>query len=151
MDITKKYLDAVNGDKFTAAALCARDLMRGDAATHKQGYTKENAALAVVDLFGLFARDYLVVEEILDRYSPARSYEYDEAPLPGDVIRHTNDGDVGVVIGIVNQPTDGLWLDVAFVNDGRTMVTAFEVILERRTVGTSVEDVRAKVREVTGA
>ena len=46
-------------DALAAATLFARDLMRGDAATFKAGYTAENAALAAADVFGVEGEDVL--------------------------------------------------------------------------------------------
>lgn len=60
MELKQRYLSA-GGSELDAAVRMARDLMRGDAATFKAGYTKENAALAVADVFGVDAADVLDV------------------------------------------------------------------------------------------
>lgn len=50
MNIRETYIDLC-GDRFNAACEFARDLMRGDPATFKAGYTAENAGRAAVEMF----------------------------------------------------------------------------------------------------
>jgi hypothetical protein len=49
-DLRETYLSRTNSH-LAAAVLLALDLMRGDPATLKAGYTAENAALAATDVF----------------------------------------------------------------------------------------------------
>lgn len=44
---------AIAGDDHAAAVMLARDLMRGDSATFKVGYSAPNAAYAAGELFGM--------------------------------------------------------------------------------------------------
>jgi hypothetical protein len=64
-DIADNYFRLANGDRLMAARLCARDLMRGDSTQFKAGYTAENAALAVKDLFGLSTEAVAQLESLL--------------------------------------------------------------------------------------
>lgn len=50
--LVQDYLDR-NGSTIKAAGEMARDLMRGDPETLRQGYTLGNALLAVTKMFGL--------------------------------------------------------------------------------------------------
>lgn len=51
MSLTDRYVLRFGAE--AAPRVLARDLMRGNPAEYKVGYTDENAVLAVVDLFGL--------------------------------------------------------------------------------------------------
>lgn len=55
--------------EFFAAALLARDLMAGDPASLKVGYSRANAVLAAIEMFP-DARDFASIEEALDDLKP---------------------------------------------------------------------------------
>jgi hypothetical protein len=57
LTIEQDYLERAMGNRVKAAEAMARDLMRGDPTTFKAGYTAENAALAVRDVFELSTRE----------------------------------------------------------------------------------------------
>jgi hypothetical protein len=49
--IAQEYLAAHEGDRAAAMLAFAEGLMKGDKATHKAGYTRDNAVLAAVEIF----------------------------------------------------------------------------------------------------
>lgn len=51
--LAQEYLDRAAGDRARAVEEFARDLMRGDSATFKAGYTLDNALIATTRAFGL--------------------------------------------------------------------------------------------------
>lgn len=53
MTVFEQILDAHGGDRVTAGVTVAKGLMAGDPAQFKAGYTDENAALAVRNLYDL--------------------------------------------------------------------------------------------------
>lgn len=67
MTVAAEYLRAYGGHKTKAAEALSADLMRGDAATLKQGYTIGNALLVAIDLFNLSAREVALVADAIAR------------------------------------------------------------------------------------
>lgn len=61
--IWPEHKRAAGGSKVLAAITIGRGLMAGDPATFKQGYTAENAFLAVVDLASLHDDTFTTDEE----------------------------------------------------------------------------------------
>lgn len=51
MDLRDTYMRRGDNEPILAAALFAKDLMKGDPRTFKTGYSKENAVLSAVDIF----------------------------------------------------------------------------------------------------
>jgi hypothetical protein len=61
LDIAVDYIQKADGDRTAAAENFARDLMRGDPATFKAGYTTDNALLATADAFGIDDAEFAAV------------------------------------------------------------------------------------------
>jgi hypothetical protein len=59
--IRDEYLRKADGNVLAAAVSLARDLMRGDKASFKAGYTAENAAIAAAEVFGVERKAVLEV------------------------------------------------------------------------------------------
>lgn len=57
MTLDAQYLTRTSGNREQAASALAFDLMQGDPASFKQGYTLENAAIASAEVFGLDRSD----------------------------------------------------------------------------------------------
>jgi hypothetical protein len=74
MSLADEYLHRHNGDRILAAVELARELMAGDPATLKQGYSPANAALAAQDLFMLTAFEAATVRQALE---PKEQHWYD--------------------------------------------------------------------------
>jgi hypothetical protein len=64
-DLFGTILATHGGDKAAAAVEVGRDLMRGDPAQHKAGYSRDSAVLAVARLYGLDQQDQEQVRERL--------------------------------------------------------------------------------------
>jgi hypothetical protein len=64
-DLFGTILAAHGGDKVAAAVEVGRDLMRGDPAQHKAGYSRDSAVLAVARLYGLNQQEQEQVRERL--------------------------------------------------------------------------------------
>jgi hypothetical protein len=62
MSLHDEYLELAKGDANFAAVKLAADLMRGDAAAYKQGYTRENAIIAASEIFPEVHREHLEQE-----------------------------------------------------------------------------------------
>ena len=60
-----QYMESEYGRPNRAAASLARDLMRGDPATFRRGYARENAILAALETFP--EADRAVVEHLVPR------------------------------------------------------------------------------------
>ena len=73
MSVFEDYLRRARGNKVRAAAALALDLMRGDPATLKQGYTIGNALLAVIDAYNLSAREVALATEAIVAHTPTGS------------------------------------------------------------------------------
>ena len=67
MSVFQNILNAHNGDQVSAAITVGRDLMKGDPASFKAGYTAANALLAVRDLYGLDAVQLEYVSKALEQ------------------------------------------------------------------------------------
>lgn len=63
MTIAERYLGRHAGNKVKAAAELCLDLMRGDAATFKQGYTIGNALMAAINQMNLTTREVALVAD----------------------------------------------------------------------------------------
>ena len=68
-ELRNQYLADAHGNDREAMAAMAADLMEGDAARFKAGYSEENAVLAVADVFAV---DADVVRQAVEA---ARRYE----------------------------------------------------------------------------
>jgi hypothetical protein len=69
MSLKDQYLNQY-GNRIDAAAALASDLMEGDAATFKAGYSADNAAIAAAEVFGLSGTEKLDVRAIIGRANP---------------------------------------------------------------------------------
>jgi hypothetical protein len=74
MSLADEYLHRHSGDRVLAAVELAKELMAGDPATLKQGYSAANAALAAQDLFLLTAFETATVRQALE---PKEQHWYD--------------------------------------------------------------------------
>jgi hypothetical protein len=77
--LAKEYLDRAKGNQDYAMRRFAHDLMRGDEATHKAGYTRENAVIATAESFGVERED---VDVLLPRDVPKLSEALKATGLP---------------------------------------------------------------------
>lgn len=64
MSLKTEYIDA-HGTTVEAATEFCRDLMRGDAAKLKAGYTADNALIAAIEILGLTEAEATTVAGIV--------------------------------------------------------------------------------------